>query len=360
MVHLTPQSGYGGPGDDFLQSRFWAEFKTGFGWTAQRFKVESTILEHPFSLSVLSRRLAGPFCFAYVPHGPDDDTPEGVRQELLVQLAVALRPYLNWACLFLRYDSAWYGPQRPGFKAPLVKGSDVQPADSVVINLQADDEALLAAMKPKWRYNIRLADKKGVSVSEEGQDAIDVFYDLYVLTARRDRIVLHPKQYYAKLFELCAKYRSETPVADHGTGGKEPRPDLLLWVARHEGQALAAIMVLQYGRTATYLYGASSDTKRNLMPAYALQWAAMRNARDSACQVYDMYGIPPCDDPSHPMAGLYRFKTGFGGEIRHCAGAWDYPFRPWAYRGFRTLELVRLFWYKRLRKGHRDDAALPV
>jgi lipid II:glycine glycyltransferase (peptidoglycan interpeptide bridge formation enzyme) len=121
-------------------------------------------------------------------------------------------------------------------------------------------------------------------------------------------------------------------------------------VARHEGEALAAIITVHYGKEATYLYGASSDERRNLMPAYALQWAAIRAAREAGCSTYDFYGIPPVDDPGHAMSGLYRFKTGFGGEIRHYPGGWDHVLRPVVYEAFRVAERARLFWHKSVRK----------
>ena len=86
------------------------------------------------------------------------------------------------------------------------------------------------------------------------------------------------------------------------------------------------------------------------MPTYALQWAAMRAAKKAGCIKYDLYGIPPTDDPEHPMAGLYRFKTGFGGEIAHRAGSWDLPLMPIAYRGFRAAESARSWWFKSFTK----------
>jgi lipid II:glycine glycyltransferase (peptidoglycan interpeptide bridge formation enzyme) len=229
-------------------------------------------------------------------------------------------------------------PERPCFERPLVKASDVQPPDSVVLDVTRPDDELLAGMKPKWRYNVRLAEKKGVTVAAEGMKALDDFYDLYRATAARDRIGIHPKDYYARLLSF-------DPLNPY-----EPRPELRLWVARFEGTALAAIMTVFHGHEATYLYGASSDEHRNLMPAYALQWAAMKAAREAGCSSYDFYGIPPVDDPTHAMSGLYRFKTGFGGEIRHYAGAWDYIYKPAAYTAFRAAERARLFWHKTVKK----------
>ena len=100
-------------------------------------------------------------------------------------------------------------------------------------------------------------------------------------------------------------------------------------------------MTLFRGREAVYLYGASSDKKRGLMAPYALQVKAMEEAKAAGCEEYDLFGIPPDEDPSHPMAGLYRFKTGFGGRIIHSPGSWDYPCRSVFYRLFRFAEALR-------------------
>jgi len=367
----------------FLQSRFWADFKALAGWTYARYevKIDDSADEGgafaPFALSVLERGLGAGMRFAYIPHGPATmagATPSA-RARLLRALAEALRGHVSRSCLFVRFDPAWYeaetasgssaseqpvdvvavlasdvalatecagtmtvAPSRPAFDAPLRKASDVQPPDSVVLAIDRPDDDILAAMKPKWRYNIRLADKKGVTVASEGLAALGDFYALYEATAARDHIAIHPRAYYERLFGLAP-----LNVA-------EPVPDIRLWVARFEGTALAAIVTVYYGGEATYLYGASGDQHRNLMPAYALQWAAIRAAREAGCSTYDFYGIPPVDDPVHAMSGLYRFKTGFGGEIRHYAGAWDYVLKPAAYTAFRLAERARLFWHKTVKK----------
>jgi lipid II:glycine glycyltransferase (peptidoglycan interpeptide bridge formation enzyme) len=211
----------------------------------------------------------------------------------------------------------------------------------VLLDLGKAEEDILAGMKPKWRYNIRLAEKKGVVAEDRGPGALGEFYRLYEATARRDRIALHPLRYYERLFSLASDY----PLAEGGL-----KPDLHLWVASHEGEALAAIVALYRGRRAVYLYGASSDVKRNLMPAYALQWAAIRAAKAAGCTEYDLYGIPPTDESAHAMAGLYRFKTGFGGSIVHRSGSWDYPLKPLLYGAFRAAEAARTWYFKDFRK----------
>jgi len=350
------------PARSFLQSQFWASFKCTFGWSKVRLQVhgaEASVYE----ISILVRNLAGPFSFAYIPHGPEFDGPQEKKQAHLEAIGEALKQLLPRFCLFLRFDPAWYvaglvtsTSVRQEFSSLLIKGSDVQPPDTVVLDLSLPDDEILASMKPKWRYNIRLAEKKNVLITEESSAALDIFYGLYQQTAARDRIAVHPKSYYEKLFDLAGSFQSaDKHLAVHNgdpdNGLKEPAPDLRLWVARHEGQAVACIVTLYYGHTATYLYGASSDEKRNLMPAYALQWAAIKAAKATGCLEYDMFGIPPTQDEQHPMAGLYRFKTGFGGEIRHYPGAWDYVYLPLWYSVFRAAERIRLFWHKRLRKN---------
>jgi lipid II:glycine glycyltransferase (peptidoglycan interpeptide bridge formation enzyme) len=184
-----------------------------------------------------------------------------------------------------------------------------------------------AQMKPKWRYNANLAIKKGVMVSRTGMEKIGVFYELLKETAVRDGISIHNFDYYKALFDF-----------DWYDGVK---PDIRLYLAEHEGDLLAGIITLLRGREAFYLYGASSGIKRNLMAPYTLQLKAMEDAKLSGCLEYDLYGIPPNKDPDHPMAGLYRFKTGFGGSIIKRAGCWDYPYRTFDYRFFRFADYFR-------------------
>lgn len=367
---------------DFLQSDFWAAFKESFGWKALRFRMEIAAGgkgKEEAGLLVLLRGLPFGFSFAYVAHGPHLDAtgmpadpsglsleysanaassdwgaePQKAFAERLLDIAACLGKRIPRRCVFIRFDLPHYRerPMGQAFPAPFRKAVyDVQPPDTVVIDLRPGEDAILAAMKPKWRYNVKLAEKKGIDIelldAKEAGDgdvdaAIDDFYDLYRETARRDRIALHGKDYYLKLFRLAAEF----PGA----------PRLRLYRARHEGATLAAIIVL-IGRTqAVYLYGASSNEGRNLMPAYALQWRAMRDAKAAGCDGYDLFGIPPDDDPRHPMHGLYRFKTGFGGRILHRLGCHDYPVMPAAYAAFRLAEGLRAFWYKRLVKLGRGE-----
>jgi lipid II:glycine glycyltransferase (peptidoglycan interpeptide bridge formation enzyme) len=343
----------------FLQSEFWGDFKAEFGWKPLRFSLAAEPSGTRARLLLLLRSLPAGCSFAYVPHGPEIAVPEAERAAFLAGLSRALRPFLPRRCLFIRFDPPWYASEssaegegeeavakaeatRPAIGPPLRRAAaDVQPPDTVLVDLGKSEEAILAAMKPKWRYNIRLAEKKGIVVEAGGVESVSEFYELYRTTSLRDKIALHPEEYYRRLLSLAAERRSR---------GEPGAPDIRLWIARHEGRALAAIVTLFGGEGAVYLYGASSDEKRNLMPAYALQWAAMRAAKESGCLSYDLFGIPPTGNPDHPMAGLYRFKTGFGGEIAHRAGSWDYPLMRPAYACFRAAEGARAWWFKDFKK----------
>jgi lipid II:glycine glycyltransferase (peptidoglycan interpeptide bridge formation enzyme) len=337
----------------FMQSEFWGRFKRLTGWKAYACAMNGATGDCGGELFVLVRPLIAGYSFAYVPHAPSEPRPtaesgDGAEpvsslRALAAAISEAVSARSGCRLLFLRFDLAWDREGsagkalaetlgRPG--CGLRRGSAVQVPDTVILNLEKPEEALLAAMKPKWRYNIRLAEKKGVVVTREGAEALEHFYALYQETARRDGIAIHPLSYYRQLFDAP----------------RDAFTDLSVWVARYEGKLIAAIITLFHGGRATYLYGASSGEHRNLMPAYALQWKAIEAAKAAGCVDYDFFGIPPDDSPDHPMAGLYLFKTGFGGDVAHRVGSIDYPVAPLAYGAFRFAEKARLVWFKKIKK----------
>ncbi|GAB1481343.1 lipid II:glycine glycyltransferase FemX [Treponema sp.] len=327
----------------FLQSGFWGSFKARFNWNARAFLVDWGE-GGKLPLLAIRRKLGFGSSFAYIPWGPElpSDFPESEKERsaALEELAVELQHQLPPDTAFIRFDPPWASeaespaPRLHGhFKRA---GADVQPPDTVIVDLSRGEEAMLSAMKSKWRYNIRLAEKKGVVVKRDNVDGLKTFYSLYEQTAKRDRIAIHGFNYYQTLLS-------------HGEEYRDGSQDLRIYIAEYAGEALAAIITLFRGEEATYLYGASSDSHRELMPAYALQWRAMRDAAAMGCTRYDLFGIPPYDDRSHPMAGLYRFKTGFGGKIIHRAGSWDYAYKPLVTFAFRCAEAVR----KALRTAHK-------
>jgi len=351
--------------DVLLQTGFWGDFKSLFGWSPLAFRMSGGV-----PLLALMRRLPGGFSLCYLPHGPLTTTPANWNEYFLKSISSLLAEHLPRGCLFVRYDLPWgvegEGKAARTLDSPFRKAPmDIQPASTVVVDLRPTAETLLSQMKSKTRYNVRLAQKHGVTVSDGSIADLEAWYGLYKETAGRDRIAIHSFSYYRALFDLA-----RGTIASPGTEGAQPRewweidrpapegprwhPDVRLLLARLDGELLAGIIVALHGRRATYLFGASSNQHRNLMATYLLQWEAMRLAKHEGCESYDLFGIPFREDPSDPMYGLYRFKTGFGGTIVNRPGSWDYPLLPAGYALYRRAEAARRWYYKRFKK--RDSA----
>lgn len=356
----------------YLQSCFWAEFKSKNGWTPEYFEaVYYKDKKHQsFFITVLLRRIKFFGILAYIPMAPavltcQDSLKQETalyRAELLMELSIQLIKKLPQDVFAVRFDPPWGTeidnacgkntaaeiqlanfPIKPCSKKIIKPANDIQPPDTVILDLTLTEEELSAQFKQKWRYNIKLSEKKGVAVqSFYGQDItdkqIELFYSLYTETAKRDGIAVHSKNYYRSFFET-AKNHKEVCAGIH--------------IAEYQNAPLAAIITIFYGDEAVYLYGSSSNKNRNLMPAYLLQWKAITGAKKHGCKSYDFYGIPPFDNPKHPMYGLYRFKTGFGGKIVHRVGSLDFPCRTVNYKLYSAAEKLRNLWFKKLKKIFR-------
>ncbi len=336
-----------------LQTGFWGLFKARFGWRAHSLRVENG--DAGCALLVLSRRLGPGLTLAYIPLGPSLPEPAAERETWLVALARAIAlardnqgsPLVPADTFVLRFDLPWHREGAGSLPAPLVEGRylkkavmDVQPPSTVLLDLRLSEHEILAGMKSKTRYNVRLSLKKGVTVEEAAEDQLGAWYRLYLETGRRDRIAVHSEQYFREMLRMSREY---------GEGAPEYR----LLMARHEGDLLAGIIVGFRGKRAWYPFGASAGLKRNLMPAYALQWRAIQLARRKGCRTYDLFGIPPAGDREHPMFGLYQFKVGFGGTIVNRCGCWDAVVRKPRYTLFRAAERARRYFYLDLRKRAR-------
>ena len=357
----------------FLQTPFWCQFKSRHGWTYKRFKLEVTYAEQTniAEVSVINRSFAGGrFSIAYIPLfpklpfetqeiSPQDQTIEFAN--LLHDIAFALKSELPKNTIAIRFDPdvdfdsveerAEYNhgiriisfADRLGLKKNHV---DIQPPDTTLVDLTGTEEEILSRMHQKWRYNIRLAQKKGVVIKRySGNDInlsskIDRFYELTKETNARDGNSSHAKDYYLDLIKSSAQEIDE---------GKDV-PLVSLYIAEHEGDEIAAIMTLFSRDEAVYLYGASSNNKRNLMPNHLLQWTAMMDAKSYGSKYYDMYGMPPDgENEHHPMHGLYMFKANFGGRIIHRIGSWDIALN-WIYKPYSLAESLRAWWYKKVVK----------
>ncbi|GAC1384215.1 MAG: peptidoglycan bridge formation glycyltransferase FemA/FemB family protein [Ktedonobacteraceae bacterium] len=226
-------------------------------------------------------------------------------------------------------DSRWLTAlQKHGFR-PTPYYSHIR--HEWVLDLRPDEKTLLAGMKEKWRYNIRLAGRKGVTVRHgEGKADFDTFYRLYQTTSKRDQFFIHDKSHYEDVMRLYSE---------------GDRAALLL--AEYEGEAIAAIVVLRFGRWSWYMYGASANEQRNLMPNHLLQWTGMQWARSHGCWYYNFRGIPDVLEEGQELWGVYVFKRGFNGYALRSLETHDLAYQPLIYEVYRRLLDVKRWRDKR-------------
>lgn len=302
------------PSAHLLQSTAWGELKSRFGWFPIRLATADC------GAQILFRRLPLGFTLGYIPKGPLGTDWHTLQEEIDT---VCKKHH----CIFLKIEPDWYEPLSEVQRAQLhpwytPSPQSIQPRRTLIVDLTGGEEAILERMKQKTRYNIRLAEKKDVKV-EESTD-MHTFYNLMQETGERDLFGVHTFTYYAHAFELF-----------------HARRQCALFIASFQGMPLAALMVFAHGETAWYFYGASSDHERQRMPAYLLQWHAIRWAIKQGCKQYDLWGIPDTNETEleqqfthreDGLWGVYRFKRGFGGTIRRTAGAYDRVYQPLLYR----------------------------
>ena len=195
----------------------------------------------------------------------------------------------------------------------------MHPRRSWVLDIRPDLEQLMANFKMTWRQNVRIAERKGVTVREAQSDAdFDTYYQLMQITSERDNFFVHSKSYHQEVMRHFA-----------------PRGDAVLYLAEHEGEALAAKMLIRFGNWCWDLYGASSNNKRNLKPTYLLQYRCFQWAKSRGCSYFDFRAIPEILEPGEEMWGVYEFKRGFDGFSRLNMPTQDYIYRPLIYTGWR-------------------------
>ena len=297
---------------------------------------------------------------AYVPYGPEVEPSENNQGAFLEELSEILKSYLPKNCIALRYDlnweshwckeedfdedGTWIGLPKSEFQEIKLNygtcnrnlrkaNTNILPANTIVLDLTQKESDLLQRMKPKTRYNIKLALRKGVEVRSMGIEGLKIWYDLYHETALRNGLFINDYLYFETMFASKME-------------GEDNEVKVQLLVAYYDGIPLSAMFLVLSSYRATYLYGASSSQMRNVMSTYALQWKAIQIAKANNCFEYDMFGIAPSPNPSHPMYGLYKFKQGFGGEIYHQLGCWDYPIEEDKYNYFSACEMNMQGYYK--------------
>ncbi|MBN1874926.1 MAG: peptidoglycan bridge formation glycyltransferase FemA/FemB family protein [Anaerolineae bacterium] len=313
------------PTGSVLQTRAWGCLKAGFGWGWEIV----TLPGQPViagALQLYRKLFKGLATIAYVPRGPLVDWSDA--GQVAAMLATLERVARRRRALAL-----WIEPpllDAPEIRAQLqalgfsAESHTVQPPRTILVDIGVSEDEVLAAMKSKTRYNIRLAERKGVTVREAGVEALSTFYGLMLETGDRDAFGIRSEAYYRRTLEVL-----DTSA---GTGGKAA-----LLIAEVDGEAVAALIVCALGNTAWYFYGASSNRHRNAMPTYTLQWAAIRWAKAQGCRVYDLWGIPDADEATleaqfnerqDGLWGVYRFKRGFGGQVVRYVGLWEKSLSP--------------------------------
>jgi lipid II:glycine glycyltransferase (peptidoglycan interpeptide bridge formation enzyme) len=278
--------------------------------------------------------------YFYVPRGPVVDEPNGPALEALCRRAEAEARRRGAFMLKVEpnvadADAHWLTALgNLGFRR---NPHATHPRRSWVLDIRASEEQILGEMKEKWRYNIRLAGRKGVKVREASSEAdVDAFYALYKETAERDGIWIHPKEHYADFLRLYGE-----------------RDAAALLLAEYDGAPIAGLIVARCGPVATYMFGASSNRERNRMPNHLLQWTAIRWARERGCTVYDFRAIAVVLDPREDMDSLYTYKQGFGGTSFLALETHDRAYSAsvyWLYS--------RLLDVKRARDRRRHEAEL--
>jgi lipid II:glycine glycyltransferase (peptidoglycan interpeptide bridge formation enzyme) len=297
-------------GGHLLQSAAWGELKERFGWNALRLALErdGALVA---GAQMLFRCLPLGLRLAYVPRGPVADP---LDRATLAALFDVLRAAAR-STFALKVEPDWvdHAPLAAWLAARgFLPSASVQPRTTIHVDLTRELGAILAQMKPKWRYNIRLAERKGVTVREGSADDMAMFYQLLRVTSARDAFAVHSMDYYRAAFDLFTA-----------------RDCARLFVAEYQREPLAAIFVTAFGGEAIYLYGASSNAHRERMPNHALHWAAIQWAKARGCARYDLWGIAAtaeADVESGLLHGLYQFKQGFGGRVVRYIGGYDAVF----------------------------------
>lgn len=300
------------PNAHLLQTGEWGELKSAFGWKPVR------IVSGDSGVQILFRKLPLGFTVGYIPKANFD-------QSLLPEIDSACKQ--NRAIFLKLEPDSWDSTFSFHPSAFILSKHNIQPPRTVIIDIRDSEEDILARMKPKTRYNTRLAEKKGVTVRV--WDDIDSFHKMMLTTGGRDGFGIHSLEYYKRAYELL-----------------QPKGLGEILVAEYEDKPLAALFVARNGHRAYYLYGASTDEERNRMPTYLLQWEAMKWAKARGCEEYDLWGVPDEDEATleanfesrhDGLWGVYRFKRGFGGELKRAAQAMDRVYNPllyWAYLKF--------------------------
>ena len=312
FLEATPDAG-------FMQSSWWAEFRAGAGY--ESFGV--TLKERDAIVGgamVMKWSYAPGRCFYYIPDGPvltGDEPAAGEVFAGILEYIDKRRKTEGKTVSHLRIEPRWRclpGFVR-GFQVLASPDNYAEPRDTLCVDLRQSEDAILAQMKPKGRYNIRIARKHGVSIVEDASDqGIADFLGIYGVTAIRQRTQAKLPGYFKALVSKLS-----------------PRQQVSIFFAEHQGRRLAAAIVVYFGRRATYFFGGSLALHRHVMAPYLLQFEIMRSAKARGCEWYDLWGIAPGNRPDDPWHDITIFKRKFGGVEINLVPTLDYIYDPTVY-----------------------------
>lgn len=355
------------PNPHFLQSHEWGQVKAKYGWvpyyavwTDTKFQMTQQLAidndQLPIAAALILKRTVSfrgliKASILYAPKGPLLDWKnEALRDRVLNDLQSFAK---EQKAIFIKMDpDVEIGRGVPGSEGDVIDqngqavmtelkrrgwgyaSDQIQFQNTVLIDLHPTEEEMLARMKPKTRYNVRLAEKKGVSLRVGIMEDLPALYKIYAETSLRDGFVIRDEEYYLTVWKTFMK---------EALSGQ---PSAFPLIAEVENEIVAAIFLFMFGEKAYYVYGMSRNVHREKMPTYLLQWEAMKIAKSCGCEIYDLWGAPEVFDESDSMWGVYRFKEGLGGEVVRTLGAYDFAPNKLLYKLYaevmpRVLDFMR-------------------
>ena len=367
----------------FLQTYEWGQVKAKYGWEPiyliwtedGKWKVESDVnllstFHSPIvaaclvlKRTILRNAFAARLSILYAPKGPLLDwSNESLRKRVFDDLQTFAK---RQGAIFLKIDpDVILGrgvivseENESGNNGQVIKSEmkrrgwveskeQIQFKNTVMVDLSESEEAMLARMKPKTRYNIRLAEKKGISLRVGNGGDLENLYRMYAETSVRDGFVIRDENYYMTVWKMFMKSPISNPQS----------PIAIPLIAEYNNEPIAAIFLFMFAGRAYYVYGMSRAVHREKMPTYLLQWEAMKVAKTNGCLRYDLWGAPDVFDESDSMWGVYRFKEGLGGEVIRTLGAYDFAPNKFLYKLYadimpRVLDVMRSRGKERTKQG---------
>jgi peptidoglycan pentaglycine glycine transferase (the first glycine) len=271
------------------------------------------------------------FHWLYGSRGPTVEYPDSPALPALIEKANAIARAERVVVLRLEPNIADDDPTMDDWLAAYhALGFQINPTAvhgrrSWVLDIRPSNEELLANFKMTWRQNVRSAERKGVIIREAKNEAdFDAYYELLKTTSERDDFFIHHKEYHQEILRHFAS-----------------KGDAILYLAEHEGETIAAKMLIRFGDWCWDMFGASSNNKRNLKPTYLLQYRCIQWAKLRGCSYFDFRTIPEILEPGEEMWGVYEYKKGFGGFSRLNIPTQDYAYRPLVYNAWRNFVEMR-------------------